>query len=158
MPQFSGINHFALTVRDLDVSERFYCDLLGFMLVLDLGYGRLCLHRPSGFSIALLHPDGADDAEFSPLHAGLDHLGLAAASRDELVQWEQRLRAADVPYTPIQDMPLGYHLNFKDPDGIALEFQAPNDIYAAVIAELNSSRISDDEVRRRAAELLQVGP
>ena len=63
-----------------------------------------------------------------------------------------------MPYTPIQDMPLGYHLNFKDPDGIALEFQAPNDIYAAVIAELNSSRISDDEVRRRAAELLQVGP
>ena len=51
MPQFSGINHFALTVRDLDVSERFYCELLGFILVLDLGYGRLCLHRPSGFSI-----------------------------------------------------------------------------------------------------------
>jgi glyoxylase I family protein len=55
-------------------------------------------------------------------------------------------------------MRLGYHLNFKDPDGIALEFQAPNDTYLAVIAELNSSRISDDEVRRRAAELLQFGP
>ncbi len=158
MPQFSGINHFALTVRDLDVSQRFYCDLLGFMLVLDLGYGRLCLHRPSGFSIALLHPDGADGTEFTPLRTGLDHLGLAAASRDELVQWEQRLQAAGVPHTPIQDMALGYHLNFKDPDGIALEFQAPNDIYTAVIAELNSSPISDDEVRRRAAELLHFDP
>lgn len=157
MPEFSGINHFALTVRDLDVSQRFYCDLLGFMLVLDLGYGRLCLHRPSGFSIALLRPDGADDAEFTPLHVGLDHLGLAAESRDELVRWAQRLEEAGVAYTPIQDMPLGHHLNFKDPDGIPLEFQAPNDVYRAVIAELNASPISDDEVRRRAAELLHLG-
>lgn len=158
MPQFNGVNHFALTVRDLDVSQRFYCDLLGFMLVLDLGYGRLCLHRQSGFSIALLHPVGAATEEFSQQRTGLDHLGFAAESRTELVEWEQQLRAAGVPFTPIQDMPLGHHLNFKDPDGIALEFQAPNDTYAAVIAELNSSPISDDEVRRRAAELLQFRP
>jgi glyoxylase I family protein len=154
VPQFSGINHFALTVRDLDVSERFYCDLLGFMLVLDLGYGRLCLHRSSGFSIALLNPSGANHEEFSPLRTGLDHLGLAAESRDELVEWEERLRLAGVPYTPIQDMPLGHHLNFKDPDGIALEFQAPNDTYAAVLVELRTSSITHEEVRRRALELL----
>ena len=59
MPDFSGFNHIALTVRDLDVSQRFYCDLLDFMLVLDIGYGRLCIHRKTGFTIALLRPDGA---------------------------------------------------------------------------------------------------
>ncbi len=156
MPDFSGFNHIALTVRDLDVSQRFYCDLLDFMLVLDIGYGRLCIHRKTGFTIALLRPDGAGDEPFSPLRTGLDHLGLAAASRDELVQWEQRLRAAGVPYSPIQDMPLGHHLNFTDPDGIALEFQAPNAIYAAALDELASTDLSDDEVRARAAQLLQL--
>lgn len=156
MPHFTGINHIALTVRDLDISERFYCDLLDFMLVLDIGHGRLCIHRRTGFTIALLHPEGASGETFSPLRTGLDHLGLAAESRDELVQWESRLQAAGVPYSPIQDMPLGYHLNFTDPDGIALEFQAPNDVYAAALLELKSSPLSDDDVRRRAAQLLST--
>jgi len=154
MPQFTGINHIALTVRDLDVSQRFYCDLLDFMVVLDIGHGRVCIHRRSGFTIALLRPDGASGETFSPLRTGLDHLGLAAESRDELVQWEERLKAAGVPYSPIQDMPFGYHLNFTDPDGIALELQAPNELYAAALVELASSPLSDDDVRQRANQLL----
>jgi glyoxylase I family protein len=155
VPDFHGINHIALTVRDLDVSERFYCDLLGFMLILDVGYGRICIHRASGFSIALLRPDGADDERFSPLNTGLDHIGLAAESRDELVEWERRLQDAQVAYSPIQDMPLGHHLNFTDPDGIALELQAPNAIFEAALVELRTD-LPDDVVRARAAELLQT--
>jgi glyoxylase I family protein len=154
VPDFAGINHIALTVRDLDVSERFYCDLLDFMLILDVGYGRICIHRPSGFTIALLRPDGADGERFSPLRTGLDHIGLAASSREELVEWEQRLQVAQVAYTPIQDMPLGYHLNFADPDGIALEFQAPNAVFEGALMELKTD-LSDEIVRARAAELLQ---
>ena len=47
-----------LTVTDLDVSERFYTDVLGFRRVLDLGYGRLCMHQATGFVLALLrHPE-----------------------------------------------------------------------------------------------------
>lgn len=154
MVEFTGINHVAFTVRDLDVSERFYCDVLGFMRVLDTGQGRVCIHRRSGFTIALLHPAGASDDRFSALRTGLDHLGLAAASRDELVEWEQRLQAAGVATSPIQDMTLGHHLNFTDPDGIALELQAPNDLYAAALVELATSELSDDEVRGRASQML----
>ena len=154
MPQFAGINHVALTVRDLDVSQRFYCDLLGFTQVLDTGVGRVCIDRQTGFTVALLHPEEASGDDFSPLRTGLDHLGLAAGSRDDLVAWEQRLQAAGVDCSPIQDLPLGHHLNFKDPDGIALELQAPTDLYRGVLAELRTSPLSDDEVRRRAAELL----
>lgn len=152
--RFNGINHVALTVTDLDVSERFYCDLLGFTMVLDLGSGRLCLDRHSGFSLALLRPPGASADAFSPLRTGLDHLGLAAGSRLELEEWHRRLTAAGVECAPIQDMTLGHHLNFKDPDGIALELQAPNDLYAAIVVELSTTDISDDDIRRRAADLL----
>lgn len=154
MPEFAGINHLALTVRDPEVSRAFYCDLLGFMVVLETPVGPVCIHRRSGFTIALLSPPDASGEEFSPLRTGLDHLGLAAASRDELVQWAERLEAAGVSYSPIQDMPLGHHLNFTDPDGIALELQAPNELYAAALAELRTSPVSDDEVRARAAQLL----
>lgn len=154
MPEFAGVNHVAFTVHDLDVSERFYCDLLGFMVILDVGTARVCMHRPTGFTIALLHPDGASGDEFTPLRTGLDHLGLTATSRADLEDWERRLQAAGVPYSPIQDMPLGHHLNFTDPDGIALEFQCPNDIYRAALEQLKDTSVSDDEVRRRGAELL----
>ena len=154
MAEFTGINHLALTVRDLDVSSAFYCDLLDFVEVLDVGYGRVCLHQQTGFTIALLHPDGVSGDEFTPLRTGLDHLGLAAASRAELVQWEQRLQAAGVATSPIQDMPLGHHLNFTDPDGIALEFQAPNEMYAAALAQLKANPLPADELRRQGAELL----
>ena len=154
MPTFAGINHVALTVRDLDVSQQFYCGLLDFILVLDIGHGRVCLHRQSGFSLALLRPDGASGEAFSALRTGLDHLGLAAGSRAEIVEWEQRLQAAAVPCSPIQDLPFGHHLNFTDPDGIALELQAPNDLYLAALEEIRTTGISDDNVRSRAAALL----
>ena len=85
---------------------------------------------------------------------GLDHLGLAVASRAELVEWERRLQSAGVPCSPIQDLPLGHHLNFTDPDGIALELQAPNAVYAAALVELSGTELSDDDVRYRAARLL----
>ena len=31
-------------------------------------------------------------------------------------------------HTSIRDMEMGHHLNFRDPDGIALEFDAPNQL------------------------------
>ena len=155
MPAFAGINHLALTVRDLDVSTRFYRDVLGFVVVLDTGPARVCIHRATGFTIALIRPEGGTGERFSALRTGLDHLGLAAASREELVAWEEVLQGAGVPCSPIQDMPLGHHLNFVDPDGIALELQAPNALYLAALAELRTSPMSDDEVRARAAQLLE---
>ena len=70
------------------------------------------------------------------------------------MEWEDRLRVAGVPFTPIRDMPLGHHLNFRDPDGIALEFYAPNDVYSAALTELRSRDVTDEEVRETAQRLL----
>jgi catechol 2,3-dioxygenase-like lactoylglutathione lyase family enzyme len=128
MTTFSGVNHLALTVTDLDVSQRFYTELFGFVVVLDVGYGRICMHPSTGFTLALLNHPGAHGGPFSELHTGLDHLGLTAASRDELVEWQRRFDDYGVTYTPIRDMEMGYHLNFRDPDGIALELSAPNEL------------------------------
>jgi glyoxylase I family protein len=154
MPQFAGVNHVALTVTDLEASRRFYTEVLGFLVVLDFGYGVVTLHKPTGFTIALIRPPEGTGGRFSELNTGLDHLGLTAGSREELVAWEERLRAAGVPFTPIQDTTLGHHLNFRDPDGIALELQAPTEVYAAALAELRSRDVPDAEVLAMAEQLI----
>ncbi|PJJ54226.1 catechol 2,3-dioxygenase-like lactoylglutathione lyase family enzyme [Mumia flava] len=154
MAAFSGVNHVAFSVRDLEVSTRFYADVLGFLPLLDFGYGRVCMDRESGFTIALIrHPNGSSD-RFSELTTGLDHLGLAAADRAELDEWVERFDAAGVEYTPIQEQPLGWHLNFRDPDGIALEFHAPSPMYAAALADLRSRDVPDSEIREVAEGML----
>lgn len=156
MPPFAGVNHFALSVTDLDVSERFYTDVIGLVVVLDVGNGRVCMHKPSGFTIALWqHADGSGEP-FTERHTGLDHIGLAAADRDELAAWQEVFETKGVPFTPIQDTPLGHHLNFRDPDGIPLEFQAPTDMYAAALRDLRSRDVSDAELLAMAEQL--VGP
>ena len=38
-------------------------------------------------------------------------------------------------------MELGYHLNFRDPDNIALEINAPNDVLIAWLAEFKEREV-----------------
>ncbi|WP_375425323.1 VOC family protein [uncultured Friedmanniella sp.] len=154
MPTFAGVNHFALSVTDLDRSTRFYTEVLGLVAVLDFGYGRVCLDRRSGFSVGLVHHPGSTLEPFSELNPGLDHLGLTAESRDELVSWQERLEALGVPHSPIQDTELGHHLNFRDPDGIALELQAPREVYRQIVAQLRGGQVPDEVLLAQAAQIL----
>ena len=64
------------------------------------------------------------------------------------------MRELGVEHTPVRDMALGYHLNFRDPDGIALELQAPTAEYAAVLADVATRELSDEEVAALAARLV----
>lgn len=146
MVTFAGVSHVALTVTDLDLSVRFYTEVLDFIAVLDAGDARVCMHPHNGFTLALSRPEDARGGRFTELTTGLDHLGLTARTRDELVEWERRFDHHGVVYTPIRDMEFGYHLNFRDPDDIALELFAPNDLMLAAQQELASGRTSKDEV------------
>ncbi|MGL5817856.1 MAG: VOC family protein [Phycicoccus sp.] len=154
MPTFAGVNHLSLSVTDLGVSEDFYVRLFGLRRVLDVGYGRILMHQASGFVLALVHLPDQAGGRFSELVTGLDHVGPTATDRDELVEWEERMREQGVEHTPIRDMALGCHLNFRDPDGIALELQAPTEAYAAVLADVADREMSDEEVTALAVRLV----
>jgi catechol 2,3-dioxygenase-like lactoylglutathione lyase family enzyme len=154
---FRGVDHVSLTVTDLNVSAKFYTEVLGFTVVLDFGYGLACIHKTTGFTLSLIrHADGTG-TRFTQRQTGLDHLGLTARNRAELLGWEQRLRELDVEFTPVRDSELGHHLNFRDPDGIALEFYAPNDRFAAALDELRSRKFSDEELLDAAEQQLGLG-
>ena len=88
------------------------------------------------------------------LTTGLDHLGFTANSRAELVEWESKLDALGVVYTPIRDMEFGHHLNFRDPDNIALEISASNEIAASWMDELKERDIPQQEIEARLTEYL----
>jgi hypothetical protein len=51
-------------------------------------------------------------------------------------------------------MELGYHLNFRDPDNIALEINAPNDVLIAWLAEFKQREIPQQEIDSRLNEYL----
>ena len=154
MPEFNRVDHASLSVTDLDRSERFYVDVLGFMRLFDFGYVKILIHRPTSFFLAIIHHEAARDGEFSELNTGLDHLGLGVSSREELIEWEHRFDEHGVTYTPTRDMEFGYHLNFRDPDNIALELSVNNEVVAGWIAELKQREIPREEIEARVGEYL----
>jgi glyoxylase I family protein len=154
MPAFTGVDHVVLTVTDLDASTRFYSEVMGLLPLLDYGAGRLLMDRGTGFTIGLRTHEGAQGGRFTELAIGLDHVGFEVGSREELVEWERRLDEHGVEYTPIDDQPLAHHLNFRDPDGIALELTASTEVYTAAMQALRENEMSDDEIRDYAAQLM----
>jgi len=146
MVTVAGVDHVSFTVSDLDTSEGFYTSVLDFVLVLDVGYGRILMHPGTGFTLSVMKHDGAHGGAFTELTTGLDHLGLTAESRSDLEDWERRFDELGVPYTPIRDMEFGYHLNFRDPDNIALELSAPNEHFVAAKKALAEGQTSQADI------------
>ncbi len=145
-------------MTDLDRSERFYTDVLALIRLADFGTARILLHRPTSLVLALVRHDAAYDGPFTELRTGLDHLGFAVTSRDELVAWERHLQELGVEYTPIRDMEFGAHLNFRDPDHIALELSTSNEILTTWFDELRDKEIPRDEIDARLTEYLASLP
>ena len=146
MVTFAGVDHVSFTVSDLDVSERFYTEVLDFVPVLDVGYGRILMHPGTGFTLSVMKHEGAEGEPFTELTTGLDHLGFTAETREELEEWERRFDEHGVSYTPIRDMEFGFHLNFRDPDNIALELSAPNELLVAAKQALADGHTSQADI------------
>jgi hypothetical protein len=70
------------------------------------------------------------------------------------VEWEGRFETAGVVHTPIRDMPFGSHLNFRDPDGIPLEFFVPDAVLTAWLRELRERDVPREEIDARIREHL----
>jgi glyoxylase I family protein len=129
MPTITGGHHIALTVRDADRSAQWYADLLGMQVVLkgddEAVRFRVLGHPDSGWVIGVRQYPGREEGVFDEFRTGLDHFAFGVSSRAELEGWEQKLRAAGIPFTPIADSPIGPVIVFRDPDNIQLEFFLP---------------------------------
>lgn len=130
-PDFPTLNHVAVTVRDLAVSGPWYRALIGADPVLDertdAGFHHIVWALPGGTLFGIhQHDKAAETEQFTEFRVGLDHVGFGVASRDELGVWQERLEELGIAHGGIVDAPYGSGLSFRDPDGVALEFFAPN--------------------------------
>ncbi|MEO7587470.1 MAG: VOC family protein [Arachnia sp.] len=128
-PNFSGIDHVALTVTDLHASLDFYESVLGVESDGEMSDGaflRRVLPLPDGSHLGLTQHDAGSGQRFDPTTPGLDHLGLACPARDDLFRWAEHLDTLGVAHSGVRDAPYGSALSFRDPDGNALEFFAPS--------------------------------
>jgi glyoxylase I family protein len=117
--------HVALTVSDLPRSVAWYKDLFDAQTIFsgpdDVSEVEI-LMLPGERMLALRHHSDTDPSDrFNYRRVGLDHLALHCDNSQELDSWRQRLEEKGVQYSEVQESPFGYHLNLKDPDGIALE-------------------------------------
>ncbi len=126
---FPGLNHVAITVRDMKISGPWYRRLFDADPVVDehtaAGFRHLVWVLDSGTLFGVhQHERPAPNERFSEFRVGLDHVAFGCADRAELERWMARLNELGVQHGGIVDAPYGSGLSFRDPDGIALELFA----------------------------------
>ena len=153
-----GINHVALVCRDMEVTTRFYTEVLGLPLIKTIelpGGGQHFFFGCGNTSIAFFWFPAAPEAQpgvasarFDPeqglvsAHGSMNHLAIDVAP-DDIDECVERLRAAGVPCTDVtnhdesesgisaelHDGVFVRSIYFNDPDGILLELAATTAVF-----------------------------
>jgi glyoxylase I family protein len=123
--ELDGFSHIQLVVRDVEVSEPWYCDLFGFTrFAAGVAQGRryaALRHRASRLVVVLSDADPGDTG-FYDHRIGLNHLALAVPTAEALDGWVARCGELRVRHDPVITDPAGgLSLILRDPDGIQLE-------------------------------------
>ncbi|HEX3792935.1 MAG TPA: VOC family protein [Acidimicrobiales bacterium] len=123
MAPFPALNHFALTISNLDRSIEFYERLFEVppAVLIDEKTYRAAIWLEPMFALHEHHSRHAGDT-FDELRIGLDHIAFGCTSREELESWPGRLDALGIKHGEILDEWYGSGLAFRDPDDIQLEF------------------------------------
>jgi catechol-2,3-dioxygenase len=124
-----GGAHVALSVTDLDRSAQWYQDLFGGEEVFrgNDGVSDVAIYAlAETMLLGLRQHQGTDASDrFSHERCGMDHFGMHVTDRSDLDKWQGKLDERSIEHSGVVESPFGHHLNFKDPDGIALELFLP---------------------------------
>lgn len=134
----TGYAHVRLTVTDIDRSRRFYDDVFGFPVYAELPadadattreqlsflFGGVVYAVAPGVLFGL-RPVAPVGDTFHEDRVGLDHVSFTLGSRAELDAAAARLDDLGVAHAGAKDIGGAFILEFRDPDGVALELFAP---------------------------------
>ena len=132
----AGFAHVRLTVTDIARSRAFYDQVFALPVAFEIPadadeeirqqlgfvYGGVIYHL--GTSLLGLRPVAPGSDRFDEDRVGLDHLSFSVADRDALHAAAARLDELGVPRGDVKDIGIALLLEFRDPDGIALELYA----------------------------------
>ena len=120
----SGVHHVALRSTNLERSKRFYTEVLGFAVIMEVP--GLFIFLAGATAVGVHGPDAATPPgdRFNPFRVGLDHVALTCSDEEELRRVASGLSAAGVENTGVKlDATLNKnYVAFKDPDRISWEF------------------------------------
>ena len=133
----TGYGHVRLTVTDVGRSRAFYERVFGFPVAFEVPadaddatreslaflYGGVVYALPDGGLLGLRPVAPAGD-RFDEDRVGLDHLSLAVGGVTDLHDAVALLDEAGVVHGGVKDIGVASILEFRDPDGIALELVA----------------------------------
>ncbi len=139
IPSPTGYSHIRLTVTDIEASRAFYDKVFGFAVAYEAPpvdseqatkdalaflFGGVIYSFGQGNLLGLRPVAQGQDA-FDENRVGLDHLAFTLASTDDLTAAAAALDDLGVAHEDIKDLGALWILEFRDPDGVALELAAP---------------------------------
>ena len=147
-----GINHMVLNVRDLEVSDRFWTEIIGFRCVAELkpipGRRRPKMRFYSGVDAqgGVTHHDlalaevpaaegpGGEDREpwdLLPSRVGLNHVAIAWPDRESWLTQLAFLRSKGVPFHRRVNHGMTHSVYVSDPDGHGIEvlYELPRQVW-----------------------------
>jgi catechol 2,3-dioxygenase len=122
------IGHVHLKVSDLERSERFYCDVLGFHVT--ARYGSDAVFLSAGdyhHDIGLNTWESRGGSPPPPGTTGLFHFAIRVPTRRHLAELLARLGEAGVRLSGASDHLVSEALYLKDPDGNGIELYCDRD-------------------------------
>ena len=130
--------HVRLTVTDIERSREFYESVFGFKVAFEappadadqavkdeLAFLFGGVIYSFGGGLLGLRPVAPAGDRHDEDRVGLDHLSFSVRSRADLVEAAELLDSLSIPHGEIKDIGAGFILEFRDPDNIALELNAP---------------------------------
>lgn len=132
-----GFAHVRLTVTDIVRSREFYESVFGWDVAFEvpddadqqtreqLGFLFGGVIYSFGGGLFGLRPVAPSSDQFSEDRVGLDHVSFSVASLDALKSAAATLDELGVAHEDIKDLGQMAILEFRDPDGVALELTAP---------------------------------
>jgi catechol 2,3-dioxygenase len=115
------IGHLVLSVRDVEASEKFYTEILGFEIAVKRPHATFLTCGRIHHDLALFQaPDDAPPVAEGRL--GLNHFAVQIEDLEELKEVYQRLKANNVKIDRTTDHGMTGSVYFFDPDGNRVEF------------------------------------
>jgi len=104
-------------LTDVPATKRFWTDVMGFMLVMEVSDCCLFLVPASLTAIGVKDHEGTAAGTFDERRPGLDHLALWVPDVGELAAWAEHLSAHNVEYSEIEEPTSATTSTFERPRG-----------------------------------------
>lgn len=161
--RFTGVHHGAFATSDLKYTMRFWHDVLGLPVCVDVGEGEerqiFFGLGPASFISFFVWPGVQAMPRKTPGRAvrgrfTFDHISIGVRSAKDLVRLQSSLEEAGFPVSDVIDHGFLHSIYTFDPNGIPVEFSLPrDDVFSRPFLSSVESREEEvgDSLRDRAA-------